>query len=209
MRAAVTAVSVIVLAVSAAACNPAKKDEAPAAPGAPATAAPAPARPSLPIGPAALPHRKPGLWEMTMALEGEDARPPMVTRLCLDAASEARSSIWGAEMSKDMCSKNEIKRNLDGSWTFASVCNMGSGGVTHSEGTATGDLTDNYVVRMKSSTSGAQLDMMNRDQAFTIASRRIGACEAGQRGGDMIVNGRVVANVNDLAAATAARRARP
>lgn len=208
MRAAATAVFVTALAVSAAACNPARKDEAPAAPGAPATAAPAPARPSLPVGPAALPHRKPGLWQMTMTLEGE-SHPPVVTQMCLDTASEARSSIWGAEMTKDMCSKNEMSRQLDGSWKFASVCNMGSGGVTHSQGTATGDLTENYVVRMQSSTSGAQLEMMNRDQSFTIASRRLGACKPGQRGGDMIMNGRVVANVNDLAAATAARSARP
>lgn len=200
MRAVAAAVLVSALALSVAACKPKPAEDAPAAPGSVAAPDAAPsAAPAGPVNANSLPHRKPGLWEMTMTLQGED-HPPMVTRLCLDAASEARSSIWGNEMTREMCTKNEMSRQLDGSYKFASVCNMGSGGVTRSEGTASGDLTSNYVVRMKSSTSGAELEMMNRDQEFSIASRRLGACEAGQRGGDMIMNGRVVANLNDMAA---------
>lgn len=203
MRAALTALALCTVALGAAACTKDKQAEEANAPAAPPAAAPA-----TPAGPTALPRRKPGLWEMTMTLHGED-QPPMVTRMCLDAATEAKSSIWGNEMTREMCSKNEMRRQLDGSWKFSSVCNMGSGGVTRSEGSATGDLTTNYVIRMKSSTSGAELEMMNRESAMSIASRRIGACEPGQRGGDMIMNGRVIANVNDLPGPGAARPARP
>lgn len=208
MRAALTVLALCAVAVGAAACTKDKKADEANAPAAGAPAAPSAAAPATPAGPAGLPRRKPGLWEMTMTVQGED-QPPVVTRMCLDAATEARSSIWGNEMTRDMCSKNEMRRQLDGSWKFSSVCNMGSGGVTRSEGTATGDLTSNYVIRMKSTTSGAELEMMNRDSQFTVVSRRVGACEPGQRGGDMIMNGRVIANVNDLPGPGAARPARP
>ncbi len=197
MRAALTVLALCTVALAASACNKDKKADDAGAPAAGSPAAPPAASPATSAGPAALPRRKPGLWEMTMTVHGED-QPPMVTRMCLDAATEAKSSIWGNEMTREMCSKNEMRRQLDGSWKFSSVCNMGSGGVTRSEGSATGDMTNNYVLRMKSSTSGAELEMMNRDSEFTVASRRIGACEPGQRGGDMIMNGRVIANVNDL-----------
>jgi hypothetical protein len=129
--------------------------------------------------------------------------------MCLDAATEARSSVWGEEASRDMCQKYEMNRQLDGSYTFASTCNMGSAGVTRSQGRAAGDLTSNYTIKMKSTTSGAELEMMNRDTEFTIAARHVGACKPGQRAGDMIMNGRVVANINDMpgpgAAATGKR----
>ena len=197
MRAALTVLALCTVALGAAACTKEKKADEANAPTAGTPAAPSAAAPATPAGPAGLPRRKPGLWEMTMTLQGED-QPPMVTRMCLDAATEAKSSIWGNEMTREMCSKNEMRRQLDGSWKFSSVCNMGSGGVTRSDGSATGDLTTNYVIRMKSSTSGAELEMMNRESAMSIASRRIGPCEPGQRGGDMIMNGRVIANMNDL-----------
>jgi hypothetical protein len=194
--AAVLAVSVLALA----ACNPGKKAGETQGPGTEAAPpAAAPAAPGVPAGPATLPHRRPGLWETSMTFKDSD-RAPHVTRMCLDEATEAKSSLWGEQMSHDMCQEHRMQRQLDGSWTFSSVCNMGSGGVTHSSGVASGDLTSNYTVRMHASTSGAELPMMNRDDTFTVAAHRIGPCEPGQRGGDMIVNGRVVANLNDLAA---------
>lgn len=198
MRAAVLLAAVSVLALAA--CDREKKAAdapgSPAAPGAPGAQAPAGPRPG-PVAPNQLPRRQAGLWETSMTVKDED-QPPMTTRMCLDAASEQRSSVWGNEMSRDMCSRYEIVRQADGSFRFGSTCNMGSGGVTRSEGVASGDLTSNYTVRMKSTTSGAELEMLNRDTEFTIAARRLGPCEPGQRGGDMIIGGRVVANINDL-----------
>lgn len=196
MRAAVTAVLVSALALSVAACNPEKKKEdGSAAPGdAPAAAPSTPS--SAPAGPNGMPRRRAGLWETSISVQGEPQAT--TTQLCLDDATEARQSIWGGEMSREMCQKYEMNRQMDGSYRFASTCNMGSGGVTRSEGHATGDLTSNYTIKMKSSTSGAELAMLNRDQEFTITARRVGACKPGQRGGDMIMNGRTVANINDM-----------
>jgi len=199
MRAAVHLAAVSALALGLAACNPPKKaEDAPAAPGAPAAEKGAPSGPATgAVDPNTLPRRQPGLWETSMTVKGED-QPPVTTQMCLDAASEQRSSVWGNEMSREMCQRYEVVRQPDGSYRFGSTCNMGSGGVTRSEGTASGDLRSNYVVRMRSTTSGAELEMLNRDQEFTIAAKRLGPCKAGQRGGDMIINGRVVANLNDL-----------
>lgn len=196
MRAAVTAVLVSALALGVAACDPKKKEEAPAAPGETPSAQTPATPPAAPTGANGLPRRKPGLWESAISVKGEDRAT--TTQICLDAATEARQSIWGGEMSREMCQKYETHRGLDGSFSFSSTCNLGSGGVTRSEGHATGDLTSNYVIKMKSSTSGAELEMMNRDQEFTITARRVGECKPGQRGGDMIMNGRVVANMNDM-----------
>lgn len=198
MRAAFTAVLVSAVALSVAACKP-KPEDARVGPGAEAPAG-SPAAPSAPSATkaesGALPSRQPGLWETSISVKGEGQ--PVTSQMCLDAATEARQSIWGGEMSRDMCEKYEMKRQADGSYAFNSTCNLGSGGVTRSQGRASGDLTSNYTISMKSTTSGAELEMMNRDQEFTVASRRLGACKPGQRGGDMFMHGRLVANVNDL-----------
>lgn len=197
MRAAVLLAAVSILALAA--CDRDRKaadapgaPDAPARPGARGPAGPPPG----PVAPGDLPRRNPGLWETTISVQGEGR--VTTTRLCLDAATEAKQSVWGEQASRDMCQKYEMTRQLDGGYRFVSSCNMGPGGVTRSEGVASGDLTSNYTIRMKSTTSGAELELMNRDSEFTIASRRIGPCEAGQRPGDMIMNGRVVANVNEM-----------
>ena len=92
MRAALTAIALCAVALGAAACNKDKQADGAAPPAAGTPAAPPTAAPATPAGPAALPHRKPDLWEMTMTMHGEN-QPPMVTRLCLDAATEAKYSL--------------------------------------------------------------------------------------------------------------------
>lgn len=191
MRAAASLALVALLAV-AAGCTRRDRDEAPAAPSDQA-AAPSQAAPK---GAAALPRRKPGLWEMSMSVQGEDM-PPVVTRVCLDEATEARMPVWGGQVMRDMCEKNLVTPRTDGSVQFSSVCDMGSGGKVTSSGVVTGDLTSNYVVRVQSSTTGAQVPQMNRQTSYTIASRRVGDCAEGQRGGDMVMPGGVTVNMND------------
>ncbi|HYE42250.1 MAG TPA: DUF3617 family protein, partial [Caulobacteraceae bacterium] len=121
-----------------------------------------------------------------------------VTRVCLDEETESRMAIWGGQVTNDMCSQNRVSRKPDGSIEFSSVCDMGSGGRTTSQGTATGDLTSNYVVKVQSTTTGATVPQMNRSSNMTIASRRVGACEPGQKGGDMMMPGGVTINMNDM-----------
>jgi len=168
-------------------------------PAAPAGEAQAPTAAQAPSGPGrpAIPRRKPGLWEMSMSIEGEDMAP-IVTKVCLDEATEGRMAIWGGQVTNDMCSKNEVSPLPGGGVRFASTCDMGSGGRTTSVGTATGDLTSNYVVRVQSTTSGAAAPQMNRSSKMTIASRRVGPCPAGQKGGDMTMPGGVTINMNDM-----------
>lgn len=196
MRAVVSLALVSALALGLAACGRDRK-EAPADSPGDTAAATAPGASPGDSGAAGIPRRKPGLWEMTMSIEGEDMAP-MVTRVCLDEATESRMAIWGGQVTNDMCSQNRVNRKLDGSVEFSSVCDMGSGGRTTSTGTATGDLTSNYVVKVQSTTTGATVPQMNRSSNMTIASRRVGACEAGQKGGDMIMPGGVTINMNDM-----------
>ena len=197
MRPIVVVALVSVVALGAAGCGRRDRQEQPPAP-APQDQADANETASAPAAAAAgIPRRKPGLWEMTMSMAGEDM-PPVVSRVCLDEATESRLAIWGGQVTTDMCEKNAVTRRPDGSIQFSSVCDMGSGGRTTTTGTATGDLTSDYVVKVRTSTVGALTPQMNRTTDMTIASRRVGACEPGQKGGDMMMPGGVVVNMNDV-----------
>ena len=174
----IVAAAVSVIALSA--CQ--RQEEAPAAedsvaptPGAGAPAAP----PTL--------QRKPGLWRMAMSMEGVDF--VQTTRVCIDEATEREMSVWGAQTTRDMCSEHRVTRQRDGSWAFRSVYSMGSGGVTTTEGVATGDFQSRYQVRATTTTSGAATPQMNRSGTMTIQASWEGPCPEGWRPGDMEVPG--------------------
>jgi hypothetical protein len=178
------------LALALVACG--KKDEAgkASAGAAPAATAAAPAKAPA-TSPAAMPHRKPGLWEQKVTTSGFS----QTTRLCLDAATEAKMSVWGAQTSKDRCQKTSIDRKLDGSWTFASVCDMGSGGKTSTEGAITGDFASSYHLTANSKTEGAQAAQMNGPHAMTMDATWQGPCPAGFKPGDMELPGGMKINI--------------
>ena len=202
MRAAFAIAAVSVLAIGLAGCDR-KREEAASPAGDTAAPPAAPGGAAVSAGPVTaeqLPRRQSGLWEMTTSMAGEGATT--TTRVCLDAETDREMAIWGGQTSKTMCPRNEIRREADGSLRFASTCNMGTGGVTRSEGTVSGDLTSSYVVKMRASTTGAELPMMNRTTDMTMTARRVGPCADGQKPGDMIgPDGRVIANMKDVTSA--------
>jgi hypothetical protein len=185
LRPIVSAAALAVLAPSLlilGACNRGKPAEkAPEAPGAPAAQTPA-----APTPPSA-PKRRAGLWEMRMSSSDNDTA--MVTRFCTSDEVEAKVSVWGSQMTKDMCSQNSMTRNPDGSWSFSSRCDMGTGGVVSSTGTASGDFDKHYQVRSTSTTSGASVPQMNRTSTVTMDSSWMGACPADMKPGDMTLPG--------------------
>ncbi|MBP6547122.1 MAG: hypothetical protein KA220_10425, partial [Phenylobacterium sp.] len=87
------------------------------------------------------PARKPGLWEQRVST-GDFVQ---VSRICLDADTDAKISFWGSQATRDMCEKNVFSARVAGGYQFSSVCDMGSGGKTTTSGTATGDFNSKYL----------------------------------------------------------------
>jgi Protein of unknown function (DUF3617) len=191
-----------VAVLSVAACNKpapagggsAQASGAPAS-GAPASGAQATAAPAAgPISIDSLPHRRAGLWRQTMTMEGVQQALPE-TRLCTDAASEAKMSLMGQQMNREHCQTAQFTRNLDGSISYSSTCDFGAGGKTTSSGTLSGDFNSSFKVVINSSRSGGAAA---GDHRMTITSTWLGPCQPGQKPGDVIMpDGRTI---NTLAA---------
>ena len=157
----------------------------------PETAADKPFQPS-----SVAPTRKSGLWEQRVS-NGEDVQ---VSRLCVDAATEARLSWWGAPASKDICEKNLASARTDGGWQLSSVCDMGSGGKVTTSGVATGDFQTHYLIVAETSTVGAAAPQMNGARKMTIDAAWQGPCPANMKGGDMTLPGGLKINQLEVAA---------
>ncbi|THD81288.1 MAG: hypothetical protein E7812_04620 [Phenylobacterium sp.] len=156
------------------------------------TVTPAPATAAAPATPQMTPPaRRPGLWEQRVS-NGDYVQ---VTRICLDAAVDAKLSWWGQQATQDICQKNLFTHRPDGAWAVSSVCDMGTGGKVTTAGTATGDFASKYQLRAESSTVGAAAPQMNGVHRFVIDAAWMGACPAGMQPGDMTLPGGVRINL--------------
>ena len=177
MRRVVLLVSVSAVGLLAlAACG--KKTETAAATGE--------AKPAAAAAPAAMtgpPQRKAGLWTQTIATAGMN----QTMKMCLDADTDAKMTVWGQAMGKNACSKNSFGP-VPGGWKFDSVCDMGSGGVITSTGTATGDFNSAYTVKVSSTTTGATMAQANGNHEMTLTAKWEGPCPAGLKGGDVQIS---------------------
>jgi hypothetical protein len=190
MRVLITAALAGAALVSLTACN--KSASSTGSAGSPVAGA-APAA-SGPMTVQQIPHRKPGLWRQTIAMDGESSPGPG-TQLCVDAASEAKMSIVAQHMTGMHCDTPQFSRNLDGSISFSNNCDMGANGKTQTRGTIKGDFNSSYVADMDTKFSGSSMPTMNGDHKMTITATWTGACAPGQKGGDMILANGMKMNV--------------
>jgi hypothetical protein len=145
-----------------------------------------------------LPSRKPGLWEMKLALEGRGL-PAQQVRQCVDQATDKKMQASFGGLTQDACSKKDIK-NVGGTITIDSVCNLGMG-TTTSHAVVTGSFDSAYTVKMSStSTGGLAIPGVKAggQTNMTIEARRVGDCEAGQKPGDMIMANGMKINVLNM-----------
>jgi predicted small lipoprotein YifL len=192
MRTVTTGLTLAAFALALAACG--NKEEA-AAPSAETAAAPAAATST---GNDPLPKRKPGLWEQSV--NGSDGSAINI-RVCLDEATDAKMSAFGEQTSKDMCSENTMKRNMDGSYEFASTCATPTGTVT-STGKATGDFNTAYSVDAATTTTptaGGAPTTAN----VKMTAKWAGECPAGWVPGDIEMPGGMRVNMTQMNAAAA------
>lgn len=178
-RVAVVCATLAVSAVALNACQ--KKDEktAAAAGEAPAasTAAPAPAAMTGP------PRRKPGLWSHTI----QSAGATQAMKVCLDADTDAKMTVWGQAASQEMCPQQSFSP-APGGFAFESTCNLGGGaGTIVSKGSVTGDFNSAYTVKVASTTTGASMPQANGPHDMTMTAKWEGPCPSGMKGGDATI----------------------
>ena len=145
------------------------------------------------------PTRKAGLWEITVS---GSISAPTSTRQCVDAASDAATSLYGAQLSNSQCSESAFLRQPDGSWKFHRMCDMGSGGMVTLDGTISGDFDNQYSVDFNSTTTGAEVPQMNRNEKITVKGKWVGACPADMKPGDMELPNGTVINMSHMTGAS-------
>jgi hypothetical protein len=130
----------------------------------------------------AAPQRKAGMWETVMHIQGHD----MSTQLCIDAATEAKMSVFGQQAQTESCGGATGVEKIPGGYAFHGACKG-----RETSGTAIGDFNSAYKVTIDSGKTHMSMD-----------SRWLGPCPAGRRPGDMVMPGGIVINMNDVAGAT-------
>lgn len=143
--------------------------------------------------PATPPKRKPGLWKQTVSAAGSTQE----TRLCLDEATEAKMTLWGQAVGKDICAKNTISP-APGGWKVESDCDFGEAGRNVSTGTITGDFGTKYVLKMTTTTTGAKMAQANGTQEMEMTGVWEGACPADMKPGDMTLPGGMKVNIASM-----------
>ncbi len=151
----------------------------------PVVTAPSPAVVPKPSPPPPPPPRKPGLWETTLSEEGSPER--QILKICIDALTDQRLGILGTDLSGDTCTTRTFSPQGEGNWGILAECAMGAGVVTEYSGSVTGDFNSQYEMNVRSQTTGGS--QMNRVTNYVVSSRRLGACTADQKAGDVINDG--------------------
>jgi hypothetical protein len=139
------------------------------------------------------PYRRAGLWQETFFRDG---RPPALgmyqsAKICLDNTVEAKSPIFNYDAAVKAarlgnCETPSASHGLDGLYHFASRCPRLDGGSTQAKGTASGDFTTGYHLRLETITVGSRSLEKNGRHVTDIDGRWLGPCPAGLSAGDMI-----------------------
>ena len=138
------------------------------------------------------PKRKSGLWEIETS-SGAHPGAAQKAQMCIDQKTDDALNQMGTGMSKDMCSKSNIRRE-GGAIVTDSVCKFGTTtATTHS--VVTGQFDSAYKVETRSTYDPPMAGM--KEGSAVIHARWVGPCKPDQKPGDMILPSGVKINVND------------
>jgi len=142
---------------------------------------------SSPAGATDAPKRKSGLWEMKMSMAGMPAGMGAM-QTCVDEKSDDITQQHAQAQAKQNCSQTDTRR--DGERVIVhSVCRFDNVTAT-TDAVFSGRFDAAYQGDIKTSFTPA---MAGRSETqMHIEARWLGPCQAGQRPGDVIVNGRVM-----------------
>jgi hypothetical protein len=150
-----------------------------------------------------LPPRKPGQWEMNIQVDTA-AMPPQIIRMCLDAETDKLLNAKFGGMASSMCSRQDQTKDGD-SIVLDSECKVGDmKSVSHT--VVTGDFDSAYTMKTKIDMSGSNMtNSLNKvmpggpmTQETTIVAKRVGACDAAFKPGDIDLGDGRTMNVRDM-----------
>lgn len=145
-----------------------------------------------------MPARKEGLWEMKMIFDGVPL-PAQTMRQCIDQATDKAMLAQFGGAAQEACSKQDVK-TVGGTLTFDSVCKIGPATMT-AKGVVTGSFDSGYTMKITStSTGGPSIPGMapGGETKMTIEAKHLGACQAGQKPGDVMMSNGMKMNVLEM-----------
>ena len=140
---------------------------------------------------AELPKRKPGLWEITMQMEGAPSMGAM--QQCIDKNTDNLMQQQAVE-EKPECSVMDVKA-AGNRVTIHSVCKLESSTAT-TDGVFEGSFDTNYKGTMKTRFNPPLQGMAESN--MTQQARWLGPCKPGQKPGDVIMPNMGGFNVNEM-----------
>ncbi|MEI7430052.1 MAG: DUF3617 family protein [Betaproteobacteria bacterium] len=138
-----------------------------------------------------MPKRKPGLWEISVRMEGTPNMGPM--QQCIDSATDDLMQ-QKAKNSKQDCSVMDIKPSGN-KVTIHSVCKM-EGTTATSDGVFEGAFDAKYTGTMKTRFNPPLHGQSESNMSFD--GRWLGPCKPGQKPGDMIMPNMGSVNINEM-----------
>jgi len=130
-----------------------------------------------------LPARKPGEWQMTMAIAGHN----MVTDQCVDADTDKQMMQSSFAKAGEKCSSISESNN-GGTIAIDATCSLGNGVTTKTHAVITGDFQSAYTVDAVTDMTGGPPQMPKHSEIKQNVSW-LGACPAGMKPGDITVQG--------------------
>jgi hypothetical protein len=135
------------------------------------------------------PQRQFGLWQQTLTLDdGSYVIPP--SQMCIDAKTEPRLTLVGAQMDRAQCSEYHMARQPGGKWSFHSVCSLSASISVVTAGTAWGDFLTHYAIDATGTTAGSVKPERNGTHRIVIDATWLGPCPPGMAGGDVASGGK-------------------
>jgi len=144
------------------------------------------------------PQQAPGLWSQSVS----DRHGVTTMRYCLDAAAAGALAAFNRQLN-GRCSRHDIAKAADGTWHFATSCDMGPGGKIATTGVMRGDFQAHYFVEAESQTVGAADSAANGPSRVLADVQRQGDCPKDMRPGDVVLPDGAHSRLETLAAAPA------
>ena len=143
------------------------------------------------------PARRPGYWEIRIVTEKPSGAPVMDTQVCLDTATDRELMEFGLRMSKDACTRFDMKR-AGSNLVIESECSFGPVSST-TRTTMSGDFQSTYVIRIEGKTDGLPLPNVPKgpqDMLMVQTARWTSAsCPDGMKPGDFTLPGGMRFNI--------------
>jgi hypothetical protein len=134
------------------------------------------------------PSRKPGLWEVKTAIEGQGRA--VTVQQCIDAATDQMLQSSTGPFAAPACAKREVKKS-DVGVIIDSYCSL-NGKAASAHADITGSFDDAYTMTVTA--EGGDLPAMK----MTMDGKWLGVCAANQKPGDVVMANGVKVNIPDL-----------